>query len=60
MIINIEEVIAGSNVDEIEAINNEIMTRQQELLVQVRAKKDYTEIADEVDELKVEKHEMLV
>lgn len=46
LIKNIEEEIAGSNLKEIEVINKETTAKQKELLAQVRAKKDYTEIAD--------------
>ena len=60
LIKNTEEVIAGSNLKEIEVINKEATAKQKKLRAQVRAKKDYTEIADEVDELKSEKHDMLV
>lgn len=60
LIANIEEVIAGNNINEIEDINKEISLKQKELLTQVREKKDYTDIANEVDELKAEKHKMLV
>ena len=60
LIKNTEEVIAGSNLKEIEVINKEATAKQKKLRAQVRAKKDHTEIADEVDELKSEKHDMLV
>ena len=60
LIKNIEKVVAGSNDEEIEAINRVIEVKQKELLAQVRAKKDYTDIANEVDTLKGEKHKMLV
>lgn len=60
LIANIEEVIAGNNINEIEDINKEIALNQKELLIQVREKKDYTDVANEVDELKSEKHKMLV
>lgn len=57
---NIEEVIAGNNTKEIETIDEVIACKQQELLEQVRAKKDYTDIANEVETLKCKKHKMLV
>lgn len=57
---NIEEVIAGNNTKEIETIDEVIACKQQELLEQVRAKKDYTDIANEVEMLKGKKHKMLV
>lgn len=60
LIANIEEVIVGNNINKIEDINKEIALKQKELLIQVREKKDYTDIANEVDELKSEKHKMLV
>lgn len=60
LIKNIEKAVAGSNDEEIEVINRVIEVKQKELLTQVRAKKDYTDIANEVDELKNEKHKMLV
>ena len=60
LIKNIEKVVAGSNDEEIEAVNRVIEVKQKELLAQVRAKKDYTDIANEVDTLKGEKHKMLV
>ena len=60
LIKNIEKVVAGINDEEMEAINGVIEVKQKELLAQVRAKKDYTDIANEVDTLKDEKHKMIV
>lgn len=60
LIKSIEKVIAGSNLKEIEVINKETTTKQNKFLAQVREKKDYTEIVDEVDELKNERHDMFV
>lgn len=57
---NVEEVIASSNSKEIETINEKIADKQAILLTLVKAKKDFTKIADEIDELKDEKQELLV
>lgn len=57
---NIEEVVASSKTDEIEAINKKIADKQKELLALVKQKKDYSSVADEVDRLNEEKQKLLV
>lgn len=57
---NILEVISQDNSDEIEEINKTIAEKQKELLELVHGKKDYSECADEMEELRESKQLLLV
>lgn len=57
---NILEVIYQDNSDAIDKINKEIAEKQKELLELVHGKKDYSECADEMEELRQSKKLLLV
>ena len=57
---NIREIIAGNNLNEIETVDKRIADKQATLLTLLKAKKDYTKIADEIDELKGKKQQLLI
>ena len=57
---NIREIIAGNNLNEIETVDKRIADKQATLLTLLKAKKDYTKIADEIDKLKVKKQKLLI
>ncbi|MFU0518066.1 zinc ribbon domain-containing protein [Gardnerella vaginalis] len=57
---NIREIIACNNLSEIETVDKKIADKQAILLTLLKAKKDYTKIADEIDELKVKKQQLLI
>ena len=57
---NIEKVITGDESGQIEEIDKEMLKVQEELLKVANAKKDYTELADRVEELRNEKEKILL
>ena len=57
---NIREIIAGNNLNEIETVDKKIADKQAILLTLLKAKKDYTKTANEIDELKVKKQQLLI
>ncbi|WP_422118565.1 recombinase family protein [Gardnerella sp. DNF00476] len=57
---NIREIIAGNNLNEIETVDKRIADKQAILLTLLKAKKDYTKTANEIDELKVKKQQLLI
>ncbi len=57
---NIEKVITGDGSRQIEEIDKEMLVVQEELLKVANAKKDYTDIADRVEELRNEKEKILL
>lgn len=57
---NIEKVIAGDGSSQIEEIDQEMLKVQEELLKVANAKKDYTDLADRVEELRNEKEKILL
>ena len=57
---NIEKAITGDGSSRIEEIDQEMLKVQEELLKVANAKKDYTELADRVEELRNEKEKILL
>ena len=57
---NIEKVITGDGSSGIEEIDKEMLKVQEELLKVANAKKDYTDLADRVEELRNEKEKILL
>ena len=57
---NIEKVITGDGSRQIEEIDQEMLKVQEELLKAANAKKDYTDLADRVEELRNEKEKILL
>ena len=57
---NIEKAITGDESSRIEEIDKEMMKVQEELLKVANAKKDYTDLADKVEELRNEKEKILL
>ncbi|MFR3065180.1 recombinase zinc beta ribbon domain-containing protein [Peptoniphilus sp.] len=57
---NIEKAITGNGSSRIKEIDQEMLKGQEELLKVANAKKDYTELADRVEELRNEKEKILL
>ena len=57
---NIKEIIAGNNLSELETVDKKIADKEAILLTLLKAKKDYTKIADKIDELKGKKQQLLI
>lgn len=57
---NIETALADDNSDEIEKVNVILKKKQKELVKLAHAKKDYTALVDEIDNLREEKQKLLV
>ena len=57
---NIEKAITGDGSRQIEEIDKEMLAVQEELLKVANAKKDYTDLADKVEELRIEKEKILL
>ena len=57
---NIEKAITGDGSSQIEEIDKEMLKVQEELLKVANAKKDYTDLADRVEELRNEKEKILL
>ena len=57
---NIEKAITGDGSRQIEEIDKEMQKVQEELLKVANAKKDYTDLADRVEELRNEKEKILL
>ena len=57
---NIEKVITGDGSNQIEEIDQEMLKVQEKLLKVANAKKDYTDLADKVEELRNEKEKILL
>ena len=57
---NIEKAITGNGSSRIKEIDKEMLKVQEELLKVANAKKDYTELADRVEELRNEKEKILL
>ncbi|MFR6598701.1 MAG: recombinase family protein, partial [Finegoldia magna] len=57
---NIEKAITGDGSSQIEEIDKEMLEVQEELLKVANAKKDYTDLADRVEELRNEKEKILL
>ena len=57
---NIEKAITGDGSSRIEEIDKEMLAVQEELLKVANAKKDYTDLADRVEELRNEKEKILL
>ena len=57
---NIEKAITGDGSRQIEELDQEMLKVQEELLKVANAKKDYTELADRVEELRNEKEKTLL
>ena len=57
---NIETALADDNSDEIEKVNVILKKKQKELVKLAHAKKDYTALADDIDNLREEKQKLLV
>ena len=57
---NIEKVITGNVSSRIEEIDKEMLKVQEEILNVANAKKDYTDLADKVEELRNEKEKILL
>ena len=57
---NIEKVITGDGSSGIEEIDKEMLKVQEELLKAGNAKKDYTDLADRVEDLRNEKEKILL
>ena len=57
---NIEKAITGDGSSQIEKIDKEMLAVQEELLKVANAKKDYTDLADRVEELRNEKEKILL
>lgn len=57
---NIEKSITGDGSSQIDEIDKEMLKVQEELLKVANAKKDYTDLADRVEELRNEKEKILL
>lgn len=57
---NIEKAITGNGSSRIKEIDKEMLKVQEELLKVANAKKDYTDLADRVEELRNEKEKILL
>ena len=57
---NIKNAITGDGSGQIEEIDKEMLEVQEELLKFANAKKDYTDLADRVEELRNEKEKILL
>ncbi len=57
---NIEKAITGDGSSQIEEIDKEMLKVQEELLKVANAKKDYTDLARRVEELRNEKEKILL
>ena len=57
---NIKNAITGDESGQIEEIDKEMLKVQEELLKATNAKKDYTDLADRVEELRNEKEKILL
>nr|WP_197684204.1 hypothetical protein [Vaginimicrobium propionicum] len=57
---NMEKAIKGDGSGRIEEIDKEMLNIQEELLKVANAKKDYTDLADRVEELRYEKEKILL
>ena len=57
---NIEKAITGDESSRIETIDKEMLEVQEKLLKVANAKKDYTDLADRVEELRNEKEKILL
>lgn len=57
---NIKNAITGDGSGRIEEIDKEMLEVQEELLKVANAKKDYTDLADKVEELRIEKEKILL
>ncbi|WP_304068291.1 zinc ribbon domain-containing protein [Finegoldia magna] len=57
---NIEKAITGNGSRQIEEIDKEMLAVQEELLKVANAKKDYTDLANKVEELRNEKEKILL
>ncbi len=57
---NIEKAITGDESGRIEEIDKEMLKVQEELFKVANAKKDYTDLADKVEELRNEKEKILL
>ena len=57
---NIKNAITGDESDKIKEIDKEMLEVQEELLKVANAKKDYSELADRVEELRNEKEKILL
>ena len=57
---NIEKAITGNGSSRIEEIDKEMLEVQEELLKVANAKKDYTDLANKVEELRNEKENILL
>ena len=57
---NIKKAITGDGSRQIEELDQEMLKVQEELLKVANAKKDYTELADRVEELRNEKETILL
>ena len=57
---NIEKAITGDGSSQIEEIDKEMLKVQEELLKVANAKKDYTDLADRVEELRNKKEKILL
>ena len=57
---NIEKAITGDGSRQIEEIDKEMLKVQEELLKVANAKKDYTDLANRVEELRNEKEKILL
>ena len=57
---NIEKVITGNESGRIEELDQEMLKVQEELLIVANAKKDYTDLANKVEELRNEKEKILL
>jgi len=57
---NIEKAITGDGSKQIEELDKEMLKVQEELLKVANAKKDYTDLADRVEELRNEKEKILL
>ena len=57
---NIEKAITGDGSSGIEEIDKEMLKVQEELLKVANAKKDYTDLANKVEELRNEKEKILL
>ena len=57
---NIEKAITGDGSSRIKEIDKEMLAVQEELLKVANAKKDYTDLADRVEELRNEKEKILL
>ena len=57
---NIKNAITGDGGRQIEEIDKGMLAVQEELLIVANAKKDYTDLADKVEELRNEKEKILL